>query len=64
MDIQKGCCRLKLKSGLIAFGEVLEIKDEFILFLGFDPSAIGRRIPIKNIVEIEKYDENDVPAYE
>ncbi len=64
MDIQKGICRIKLKSGLIAFGEVLEVKEEYILFLGFDPSAIGKRIPIKNIVEIEKYDEDDVPAYE
>lgn len=64
MDIQKGICRIKLKSGLVAFGEVLEVKEEYILFLGFDPSAIGKRIPIKNIVEIEKYDEDDVPAYE
>lgn len=64
MDIQKGICRIKLKSGLIAFGEVLEVKEEYILFLDFDPSAIGKRIPIKNIVEIEKYDEDDVPAYE
>lgn len=64
MDIQKGTCRIKLKSGLIAFGEVLEIKEEHILFLGFDPSAISERIQIKNIVEIEKYDENDVPSYE
>lgn len=64
MDIQKGICRIKLKSGLVAFGEVLEAKEEYIIFLGFDPSAIGNRIPIKNIVEIEKYDEDDVPAYE
>jgi hypothetical protein len=64
MDIQKGTCRIKLKSGLVAFGEVLEVKEEYILFLDFDPSAIGKRIPIKSIVEIEKYDEDDVPAYE
>lgn len=64
MDIQKGVCRIRLKSGLIAFGEVLEINDEFIKFHGFDPAAIGKRIPIKNIVEFEKYNEDDVPAYE
>jgi hypothetical protein len=64
MDIQKGVCRIKLKSGLIAFGEVLEVKEGHIVFLGLEPSAIGTHIQIKNIVEIEKYDEDDVPAYE
>lgn len=64
MDIQKGYCRLKLKSGLITFGEVLEIKDDYILFQDFNPSAIGKRIPVENIVSFEKYEENDVPLYE
>ena len=64
MEISKGYCRIKLKSGLIAFGEVLEVKEEFILFHGFDPAAIGKRIPIRNILEVDRYDEDDVPAYE
>lgn len=64
MDIQKGICRIKMKSGLVAFGEVLEVKEGHIVFLEFEPSAIGTRIQIKNIAEIEKYDEDDVPAYE
>lgn len=64
MNIQKGTCRMKLKSGLIAFGDVLEVKEEFIVFLAFNPAAIGKRIPIKNIAEIESYNEMDVPSYE
>ena len=64
MNIQKGICRIKLNSGLIAFGDVLEVKEEYIVFLGYSPSAIGKRIPKRNIVEIESYDENDVPTYE
>jgi hypothetical protein len=62
--IEKGVCRIKLKSGLIAFGEILDIKENFIVFLGFSPAAIGKRIPKENIVEVMKYDEDDVPAYE
>ena len=64
MNIQKGICRIKLKSGLIAFGEVLEVGDNHIRFLDFDPSAIGKSIPVANIVEFEPCDEDDVPAYE
>lgn len=64
MDIQKGFCRIRLKSGLIAFGEILEIHDEFIRFHGFDPTAVGKRIPIKNIEEVKRYDEDDIPVYE
>lgn len=64
MDIKKGCCRLILNSGLVTFGEVLEIKKEHIVFVAFNPAAIGRSIPIKNIAEIESCDEDDIPAYE
>ena len=64
MNIQKGICRIKLASGLVAFGEVLEVKEKHILFLEFNPSATEKRIPIKNIVEIDQYGEDDVPAYE
>lgn len=64
MNIHKGICRIKLKRGLIAFGDVLEVKEEYIVFLAFDPAAIGKRIPIKNVAEIESYNEMDVPAYE
>ena len=64
MNIQKGYCRLKLKSGLIAFGEILEIKDKYVLFHSFNPLAIGRRIPTENIVEFEPYREDDIPVYE
>lgn len=64
MDIRKGFCRIKLKSGLVAFGEVLEIGDEHIVFLGYNPSALGKRIPTKNIDDIEKYSEDEAPAYE
>lgn len=64
MKIKKGCCRLKLESGLIAFGEITEIKEDHVLFYGYSPSAIGRRIPIKNIVEFEEYKEDDIPPYE
>ena len=64
MDLKKGYCRIKLKSGLIAFGEIKEVKEEIIIFHGFSPSAIGKKIPIKNIVEAEPYAEEDVPAYE
>lgn len=64
MEIAKGYCRLKLNSGLIAFGEILEIKESHVLFQGFSPAAIGRRIPIENITEFQKYKEDDVPPYE
>jgi hypothetical protein len=64
MDIEKGVCQIKLKSGLIAFGEILDVKEEYILFIGWNPSSVGERIPKKNIIEITKYDEDDVPAYE
>lgn len=64
MDIKKGICRIKLKSGLVAFGELLEVTGEYVRFLGFSPAAMGKRIPITDIVEFEIYDENNVPAYE
>lgn len=64
MNIRKGYCRLVLKSGLITFGEVLEVKEEYIIFLGFDPSAISKHISIESIIAFDKYDEANVPAYE
>lgn len=64
MEIAKGLCRIKLKSGLIAFGEIKEVKEETIIFHGFSPSAIDKKIPKKNIVEFEPYAEEDIPAYE
>ena len=64
MEIKKGLCRIKLKSGLIAFGEIKDVKEEYIIFRGFSPSAIGKKIPIKNILETEPYAEEDIPAYE
>lgn len=64
MEIKKGYCRIKLVSGLIAFGEITDIKENHVLFHGYSPAAIGRRIQIKNIVGFEEYKENDVPPYE
>ena len=64
MDIQNGHYRLSLKSGMVTFGEVLEVSEEYIRFLTFTPTAIEKRIPISNIVDAEKYNENDIPAYE
>jgi hypothetical protein len=64
MKIEKGYCRIILKSGLVAFGEVIEIKDKYILFNGFSPSAIGRKIPLENIVLFEKHSEEEIPGYE
>lgn len=64
MDIKKGLCRLKLKSGLIAFGLVQEVNTDSIRFLGFDPSAIGKNIPISSIEEAEPYEEENIPPYE
>lgn len=64
IDVRKGFCRISLKSGLILFGEVLEINDEFISFREFDPSATGKSISIKNIVEFNEYDKDEIPSYE
>ena len=64
MTIAKGLCRLKLKSGLIVFGEIKEVKDDVVIFHSFSPSAMGKKIPINNILETESCAEEDIPPYE
>ena len=64
MEIQKGHCRMVLKNGRISFGEVLNVKERHIDFLDISPSAISERIPIRDIFEIDQYDEDDIPEYE
>lgn len=64
MDIRKGLCRLKLRSGLVAFGFVQEVNKDSIRFLEFDPSATSKNIPISSIEEAEPYEEENIPPYE
>lgn len=64
MKIEKSVCRLKLKSGSIAFGKISDIKENHVVFMEFSPAAIKKQIPTVNIVEITKYDEKEVPIYE
>ena len=62
--MQEGICRIKLKNGLVDFGVVLKSSENHVTFRNFEPSASELFIPIKDVLEIEKYNENDVPAYE
>ena len=64
MEIRKGYCRIVLESGLITFGEIRGIGDDHVVFHAFNPAAIGHRIPVSHIVDIDYYGEDDIPAYE
>lgn len=64
MEIRKGYCRITMKNGQIAFGEVLDIKERNIDFLDISPASVTKRIPISDISDIEEYVEDDIPAYE
>ena len=64
MNIEKGYCRLVFTSGLVAFGEVQEVKEKHIMFKAYKPSAIGEKVMLERISTYEKYNVDDIPAYE
>lgn len=64
MDVKLGFCRIKYKEKYYEFGEILEINDDSILFLGYSPSSIKKTIYFTEIEKLESVKEEDIPPCE
>ena len=63
MEFKKGFCRIETTE-FLRFGEIIEIKSDYVVFRKYKPISQDEKIKISDIVAYEQVKEEEIPPYE